>query len=159
MPRCSAACGTRPASASGRATCAAARCSSRARSSRSSPLVDPDLPAATARALAAELRSAHFHSEAGVGVASADLLGPEFDRRRYWRGPVWANLNWLLARGLRAHGLEADAAALEATTLRLAAAGGMREYFDPLTGAGRGVTDFSWTAAVVVDQLCSARIA
>ena len=123
------------------------------------PLVDPGLPAATARALAAELRSPHFHSEGGVGVASADLLGPEFDRRRYWRGPVWANLNWLLARGLRAQGLEADAAALEATTLRLAAAGGMREYFDPLTGAGRGATDFSWTAAVVVDQLCSARMA
>jgi hypothetical protein len=29
----------------------------------------------------------------------------------------------------------------------------MREYFDPITGAGRGSDDFSWTAAVVVDIL------
>jgi hypothetical protein len=119
------------------------------------PLLDPDLPAGVARALAGALRSPHFRSPAGVGVASSDLLGPEFDRRRYWRGPVWANLNWLLARGLRAHALDADAEALEAITLGLVQRAGMREYFDPLSGAGRGATDFSWTAAVVVDQLCA----
>ena len=28
---------------------------------------------------------------------------------------------------------------------------GMREYFDPLTGEGRGGTDFSFTAAVFLD--------
>jgi hypothetical protein len=64
------------------------------------PLLDPDLPLDVVRAVALELGSRHFHSEAGIGVASADLLGDDFDRRRYWRGPVWANLNWLLARGL-----------------------------------------------------------
>ena len=35
-------------------------------------------------------------ARAGIGVASSDLLGPSSSRRRYWRGPVWANLNWLL---------------------------------------------------------------
>jgi glycogen debranching enzyme len=120
------------------------------------PLLDPDLPAPIARALRDELRSPRFHSAAGIGVATADLGGPDFDNRRYWRGPVWANLNWLLAKGMRAHGLAADADALDALTLRLAAGAGMHEYFDPLTGEGRGIDDFSWTAAVVVDILCSA---
>ncbi|HKH16046.1 MAG TPA: hypothetical protein VKA57_00860, partial [Solirubrobacteraceae bacterium] len=40
---------------------------------------------------------------------------------------------------------------LEATTLELVCRSGMREYFDPLTGAGRGAADFSWTAAAVLD--------
>jgi hypothetical protein len=31
----------------------------------------------------------------------------------------------------------------------------MREYFDPLTGEGRGSEDFSWTAALVLDRLRS----
>ena len=121
------------------------------------PLLDPDLPAEVARAVAAELGSPHFHSEAGIGVASADLLGADFSRRRYWRGPVWANLNWLLARGLRQHGLTAQAARLEATTLQLAERGGIREYFDPLTGEGRGSEDFSWTAAALLDILRAGR--
>ena len=115
------------------------------------PLLDPDLPAAVARRLADELASPHFRSPTGIGVASYDLLAPDADARRYWRGPVWANLNWLLARGLRTHGLDADAGALEAATLALVAGAGMREYFDPWTGEGRGSGEFSWTAAVVVD--------
>jgi glycogen debranching enzyme len=117
------------------------------------PLLDPDLPADVLRAVVAELESPHFRSEGGLGVASSDLLAPEFDRRRYWRGPVWASLNWLLARGLRWHGLTDRAGALERTTLALVEAAGMREYFDPLTGEGLGSDDFSWTAAVVTDML------
>ena len=69
------------------------------------PLLDPDLPAAVAQRLAADLESPHFWAPGGTGVASVDLVDPAFDRRRYWRGPVWANLNWLLARGLRGHDL------------------------------------------------------
>jgi hypothetical protein len=68
---------------------------------------------------------------------------------------VWANLNWLLARGLRTHGLAADADALDAATLRLVGGAGLREYFDPHTGEGRGAGDFSWTAAVLVDLVRS----
>ncbi len=117
------------------------------------PLLDPDLPADVLRATVAELRSPHFRSAEGIGVASADLLGPAFDRRRYWRGPVWANLNWLLARGLRGHGLTTEADDLDRTTLRLVEAAGMREYFDPVTGDGLGAGEFSWTAAATLDIL------
>jgi glycogen debranching enzyme len=119
------------------------------------PLLDPDLPTDLARRLAAELASPHFRSPAWIGVASYDLLAPDADARRYWRGPVWANLNWLLARGLRQHGLDADADVLDAVTLELVTGAGMREYFDPHAGEGRGSADFSWTAAVVVDLLRS----
>jgi glycogen debranching enzyme len=117
------------------------------------PLLDTDLPSDVLDALVAELRSPHFRSDAGIGVASSDLLAPEFDRRRYWRGPVWANLNWLLARGLRGHGRDTPAAELERTTVGLVERSGMREYFDPVTGDGLGAGEFSWTAAVVTDIL------
>jgi hypothetical protein len=117
------------------------------------PLLDPDLPTDVARAVAAELRSPHFRTPGGRGVASSDLLAPEFDRRRYWRGPVWANLNWLLSRGLRQHRLVREAAELERTTLALVERAGMREYYDPITGEGLGADDFSWTAAAVIDIL------
>ena len=119
------------------------------------PLLDPDLPADVARGLARQIASPHFRSPAGIGVASYDLLAADVDARRYWRGPVWVNLNWLLARGLRRHGLHADADELDAATLRLVTAAGMREYFDPHTGEGRGADAFSWTAAVVVDLVRS----
>jgi glycogen debranching enzyme len=117
------------------------------------PLLDADLPRAVLDAVVAELESPHFRSDRGIGAASYDLLAPDVDRRRYWRGPVWASLNWLLSRGLRTHGLDERAAALERTTLSLVEQNGMREYFDPLTGEGLGADDFSWTAAVVTDML------
>jgi glycogen debranching enzyme len=117
------------------------------------PLLDPDLPANVLRALVADLESPHFRGPGGLGVASSDLLGAEFDRRRYWRGPVWASLNWLLARGLRGHGLTDQAESLNSATLALVERAGMREYFDPLTGEGLGSDDFSWTAAVALDIL------
>jgi len=30
---------------------------------------------------------------------------------------------------------------------------GFREYFDPLTGAGHGADEFSWTAALALDLI------
>jgi hypothetical protein len=117
------------------------------------PLLDPDLATDVAQAVASELGSPHFRSANSLGVASFDMLAPEFDRRRYWRGPIWANLNWLLGRGLRQQGLVEQAEVLERTTIDLVARSGMREYFDPVTGDGLGADDFSWTAAAVIDIL------
>lgn len=52
---------------------------------------------------------------------------------------------------LRGHGRDEQARALERTTIRLVERGGIREYYDPVTGEGLGADEFSWTAAAVVD--------
>ena len=43
---------------------------------------------------------------------------------------------------------------LRGRTLDLVEGHGCREYFDPLTGAGLGADDFSWTAAIALDWSC-----
>lgn len=91
----------------------------------------------------------------GHGVTSYDRLAPGFSRRQYWRGPVWVNVNWLLARGLRRHGLTAPAERLERETLRVVERVGCWEYYDPLNGEGLGSERFSWTAALVLDILAA----
>jgi hypothetical protein len=76
-----------------------------------------------------------------------------FDARRYWRGPVWTHVNWLIADGLDRSGLAADAAGLRSETLQLIRDSGFAEYFDPITGAACGVRGFSWTAALTLELL------
>ena len=78
---------------------------------------------------------------------------PEFEAARYWRGPVWVQINWLVARGLETLGLSAEAAALAEETLDLVRRAGCFEYFHAYTGEGLGGADFSWTAALVLDLL------
>ena len=75
---------------------------------------------------------------------------PAFERRRYWRGPTWINVNWLIIDGLQRSGQEALAAKLAARTIELIARSGFREYFDPVSGEGCGADDFAWTAALVL---------
>ena len=124
------------------------------------PLLDPDLPADFVDAIIADLCSEHFRPAVPGAflVPSHDLVSPEFDRRRYWRGPVWINTDWLLWRGLNQHGTAAGASAIAAeiaaSMVRLVRLSGWREYFDPFTGAGYGSADFSWSAALVLDLLC-----
>ncbi len=80
----------------------------------------------------------------------------EFDRRRYWRGPVWVNINWLLAETLEQGGKLEAARRLRVTTVDMVAQNGFWEYYDPFTGQGLGSESFSWTAALVVDLLATA---
>ncbi|MBW1601013.1 hypothetical protein JJV70_02620 [Streptomyces sp. JJ66] len=88
-------------------------------------------------------------------VPSYDLRGRAFDRRRYWRGPAWFNVNWLLESGLRRYGHTERANALREAILHAADATGFAEYVDPLTGAGRGARAFGWTAALTLDLLAN----
>jgi hypothetical protein len=88
-----------------------------------------------------------------VGVRSLDRAHPELRPRNYWRGPVWANISWLTAHGLALHGEPRAAALLHERMLKGVAAGGMREYFTPESGAGLGARDFAWTAALTLREL------
>lgn len=89
---------------------------------------------------------------AGVPVASYDRTAPGFSRRRYWRGPVWMNMNWILWRGLLRYD-RASADRMRQAMVDLVSRGGFREYFDPVDGCGLGERDFSWTAALLLDTL------
>jgi ABC-type sugar transport system ATPase subunit len=71
-----------------------------------------------------------------------------FDPLRYWRGPVWAMMNWMIAEGLADAGETAMANELRHATRTLIAQSGFSEYFDPRDGRGIGGTNFSWTAAI-----------
>jgi Trehalase len=119
------------------------------------PLLDPDLPAEQVASIVAELGSPHFHAAGAASflVPSYDLASPDFDRRRYWRGPVWINIDWLIWRGLRQHGAPAVTDGIARSMTQLVRRSGFREYFDPFTGEGYGSHDFSWTAALLIDLL------
>ncbi|AXK37483.1 hypothetical protein DVA86_19760 [Streptomyces armeniacus] len=118
------------------------------------PLIVPGLPADVADALLRTAAGEHFGLGGAVRlVPSYDLRGAAFDPSRYWRGPAWFNVNWLLERGLRQHGAPERADALRAAGLATAYASGFSEYVDPYTGQARGTRDFSWTAALALDLL------
>ncbi|WP_020521747.1 amylo-alpha-1,6-glucosidase [Catelliglobosispora koreensis] len=113
------------------------------------PLLLPGLPLAIADGLVRELTSTRF----GIPAASYDRTAPDFDTLRYWRGPVWINMNWLLWRGLKAHGRPELAEQLRMALLTLIAEHGCFEYFAPDTGEGIGGSEFSWTAALALDLM------
>jgi len=78
---------------------------------------------------------------------------PGFDAGRYWRGPAWINMCWLIAEGLDAHGQEHLADRLRRGAVTLCAELGFHEYFDPRQRSGHGSDDFSWSAALTVDLI------
>ena len=72
---------------------------------------------------------------------------------RYWRGPVWINIDWFLMHGLKAYGHQDHAQRLRTTIIELCKNEGFHEYFDPFTGGGLGSILFSWSAALLLDVL------
>jgi glucosylglycerate hydrolase len=92
-----------------------------------------------------------------IPLWSAPPSQPGFDAHRYWRGPVWAPVNWLAARNLGALGLRAESDQLVEVTLRLIAGGGFAEHYSPVDGTPAGAPSFSWSAAVTLDLLADGR--
>nr|WP_227025436.1 hypothetical protein [Streptomyces tsukubensis] len=123
------------------------------------PLVVPGLPAPLVETLLTTAKGEGFRLGELPMVPSYDLGGHAFDPSRYWRGPAWFNINWLLERGLRGHGLDQEADGLRDAMLRLAGASDFTEYVDPHTGAARGTRDFGWTAALTLDLLAARQTA
>jgi hypothetical protein len=116
------------------------------------PLALPDLPEAIGRRLVEEtLLSERFWS--GIPLPSVALDDPAFSARdhfwglrRYWRGPSWANAAWLAWLGLRRLGYAAEAEDLARRLGETVVREGLREYYEPRTGAGMGARFFGWTA-------------
>jgi glycogen debranching enzyme len=86
-------------------------------------------------------------------IPSTPLNSAWFDPNRYWQGPTWFNTNWLIADGLRRYGYKDHADALIEGSLELVKANHFNEYFNPLSGAPLGASNFSWTAAIAIDWI------
>ena len=82
------------------------------------------------------------------GMPSWDPREPRFEAKRYWRGPVWAVINFMIASGLAEQNVFDLAERIRTDTLELVEKGGFFEYFNPESGAGLGGGDFTWTAAI-----------
>ncbi|MEM6462841.1 MAG: hypothetical protein AAF724_13085 [Pseudomonadota bacterium] len=82
------------------------------------------------------------------GFPSFDPTHPRYEPKRYWRGPAWTIINYLIAEGLGEAGEKDLAKRIADDSRRLVQKGGFYEYFDPHTGEGLGGPDFSWTAAI-----------
>ncbi len=79
---------------------------------------------------------------------------PAYDPDTMWRGPVWANINYLFIEALRRVGEDALADELRDKTLKLIMdQTGIFEYYNPETGVPplKAGGMFSWTAAVFID--------
>ena len=99
-----------------------------------------------AQAMAAELERWRQHARYLIPSLAPDH--PRFEPQRYWRGPAWAMMNYMIALGLQDYGHTALAEQIHQDTAALIEVGEFHEYFNPLDGSGCGGGEFSWTAAI-----------
>ncbi|HEV3228077.1 MAG TPA: hypothetical protein VGY97_01285 [Solirubrobacteraceae bacterium] len=90
---------------------------------------------------------------APTGIPSVALeertFTPGFDRWRCWRGPAWMNTAWFLVPPMRALGYEREASRVVASLAAAVERHGFREYYNPITGAGLGARQFSFSTLLV----------
>ena len=76
----------------------------------------------------------------------------KFEEKRYWRGPVWINCNWIIYQGLKNKDKK-FADKIKETTINLIRKSGFYEYYSCKTGKAFGASNFSWTASLFLDLL------
>ena len=121
------------------------------------PLILPELPDDVVKSVIAEAASPRFglSEQMRLPLPSYDRTAADLDPVRYWRGPLWVNMNWLLWRALHLQEQPVLADALRRAMLDLVRSSGCYEYFHTDTGAGVGTAAFSWTAALTLDLLAN----
>ncbi|HKL17962.1 MAG TPA: trehalase family glycosidase [Halalkalibaculum sp.] len=88
-----------------------------------------------------------------LAAPSYDRSGTGYSSRKYWRGPVWINMNWLLNIGLDRYGFSEYAEQIRHSIIKLSHKEGFMEYYDPDDGSGYGTDRFSWSASLLLDVL------
>ena len=92
-------------------------------------------------------------------LASFDPTSEKFNPKKYWRGPVWINLNWILYYGLQDYGYKDLAQQIKSDSIEILQKVGFYEYFDARKSEykkdskGYGGSDFSWSAALYLDLI------
>ncbi len=132
-------------------------------SSGLAPLFGGACDSGRAARLAEQLDSGFVPNQEWSLVPSTAASEPSFSSTKYWRGPVWVNMNWMFYHGLARHGFTSVAERVKADTLSLIEQTGLYEYFDarpPADGgrAGLGSDSFSWSAALYIDHALNPRI-
>jgi len=98
-----------------------------------------------------------FGGEDRYLCASFDPESDRFNPKKYWRGPIWINLNWMLYNGLNNYGFTDIANRVKEDSITLVEKYGFYEYFDSrksvTENAGYGGNNFSWSAALLLDLL------
>ncbi len=120
------------------------------------PVVSGKLDPGRLEALVARLQSSEFAGHPRLCRSLPPSTSPEdlgFERRSYWRGPVWPVMNWLLWWALGRAGQTKAAGRLRLEGLEQLDERGFGEYFEPFVDEPLGSLYQSWTAAVALDWL------
>ena len=113
-----------------------------------------------AKALVAHMSNGRFdgHNERFL-CASFDPTSSDYNSQKYWRGPIWINLNWLIYKGLKRYGFHSVADRVKSDSIELLGKYGFYEYFEPSItlnkslSKGYGGKNFSWSAALFLDLI------
>lgn len=89
---------------------------------------------------------------------TTSLTAQQFHPTRYWRGPVWPVINWLLWYAWDRVGEFDIAEELRSFALEQVQATGFFEYMHPISGEGLGSDGQSWTAAATLDWLAGSPV-
>jgi hypothetical protein len=90
-------------------------------------------------------------------VPSFDVNHELYDSKRYWRGPIWPQMNWMIYQGLKQYQFDDTASEVRNNLLELVQKFGFYEYFEAqrhlveTTNGGYGGDNFSWTASTIID--------
>lgn len=110
------------------------------------------------RAAAIATRIAKLGESANYLVPSHDPRSKEFDSLRYWRGPAWLIVNYMVVDGLSRAGQTEIVGRIVGDSVRLIEESGFAEYYDPITAEPCGGGRFTWTAAMVLEFLTQSEV-
>jgi putative isomerase len=117
------------------------------------PLITGRLPIEISTRLVAHLTDPHQFWPR-YPVPSVAMDDPAYNPTRMWRGPTWANVNYLLIEGLWRSGFPEVARKLRRSTLEMICGrNDINEYYHPETGERplEAASTFGWSSAIFID--------